>query len=358
MLKGNRLSFWIGFSLWAPRADDLPTYHIFDWTDFGTMGITKMNSNLFCAVTVLAFSFFSVCAIQAQSISSFSDCQSLVPRSAVYIGFGGSSSSTYFGTQDVIAIGESTIYDSDITSPTYGQVIAEGYAQGPDDATGGTPFYMDSELTISPSVQIGYFRHFNNSGNKLWGFKFTNDYINASSSLRDVRLPQVGQFTNLTDPDPTTNTVAFTGNAVARSARNRVIDQISFRPYLGHSFGRGFLYLGGGPSLSYLRTEVEDLVGFADIKRPIEDISGPPQDFRDSGWAWGGSAEFGVTYFLNQCWFLDCSYVLNLTGERTFYFSSTFDSQNELGDLEGSLIGSSTWSPITQAFSVKLCRAF
>ncbi len=310
----------------------------------------KTSSLRIACVLFLSLSLLYGSALQAQSFSTIGDSQNFMPRSAFYIGFGGSSNSTYFGTQDVIAIGESIVSDDD-------GIVAEGFAQGPDDASGGTPFYMNGELTISPSVEVGYFQHFHNRGSKLWGFKFTNDYINASSSIRDVRLPQVGEFTNYTDPDPTP--VAFTGNAVAVSTKTRVIDQISFRPYLGHSFGRGFLYVGGGPTVSYLRTEVQDLVGFADIQRPIEEISGPPQDFRDSGWAWGGSAEFGVTYFLSQCWFLDCSYVLTLTGEKTFYFSSTFSNIDSTGnDLTGSLIGSSSWSPVTQAFSVKLCRAF
>jgi len=312
---------------------------------------------LFPAIVFMLDTRFSI-PTYAQS-ASIGD-QVCVPRSACYIGLGGRLNSINFGTQDVIAIGQSTITMTDSTGNPY--VAAEGYAQGPDDANGGTPIYMDSVLTFSPSVELGYFQHFAGSSSRLWGIKFTNDYFGATSNIRDIRLPQVGEFNKrdpIEDPNAPFVTIEFTGNAVAVSAKTRMIDQISLRPYLGRSFRRGFVYVGGGPTVSYMRTEIQDLVGFADINHRATEISGPPQDFMDSGWVWGGSAEVGVTYFLCRSWFLDCSYLFAITGDRTFNFSSTFENENSpLGNLTGSLIGSSTWNAISQSFGIRLCRAF
>ena len=96
----------------------------------------------------------------------------------------------------------------------------------------------------------------------------------------NVRLPQVGEFSKrdpIEDPNAPFVTTEFTGNAVAVSAKTRMIDQISLRPYLGRSFRRGFVYVGGGPTVSYMRTEIQDLVGFADINHRATEIPVRPR---------------------------------------------------------------------------------
>ncbi|PQO27778.1 hypothetical protein [Blastopirellula marina] len=276
---------------------------------------------------------------------------SLVPRSAFYFGLGTNYNSVNIGNQDVIAIGTSDVISS-------GTTIATGMADGPDDATGGTPIFMDAQLNFSPSVELGYFRHFEGSEHRLWGLKFTNDYLGTSSVNRDIRLPQVGQFTYASDP---LNPVPFTGNAVATSIRTDIVDQLAFRPYLGHSFESGFVYIGGGPTLTNMRTEITDLVGFADINGTRGDISGAPQDFSDSGWVWGGSVEVGVTHFFCQSWFLECSCVFGITANHQFNFDSTFSNPDPSDPTQvkaGTLVGSSTWQGITQSIGIRLCKTF
>jgi hypothetical protein len=280
-----------------------------------------------------------------------------VPRSAFYFSLGGSYNSVDFGDQDIIAIGTSDIFDAS------GPLIATGIARGPDDATGGTPISMDLQVSFTPSIEVGYFQHFAGSNCCLWGAKFTNDYFGVTSDVRLPRLPQVGAFTFTPEfaPDPDNNTVPFTGNAVALSAQTEIVDQMALRPFIGHSFKKGFVYFGGGPTLSLLRTEVRDLVGFADIEGARGDISGAPQDFSVSDWVWGGSAQVGVTYFLDRRWFLDCSYTFAISSKHTFNFSSSFSNTGSFGDfddviLDGGLDGSSTWQAITQAISFKIGR--
>ncbi|EAQ79851.1 hypothetical protein DSM3645_21964 [Blastopirellula marina DSM 3645] len=306
------------------------------------------------ALLLSAFSMLLVLAISLPA-SGQSEMEmgepSLVPRSARYFGLGFNYNSMNFGNQDVIAVGTSDVIESGVT-------IATGTADGPDDATGGTPIFMDTQLNLSPSIELGYFQHFDQSEHQLWGFKFTNDYLGTSSESRLARLPQVGTFTYASDP---ANPVPFTGNAIATSLKSQIIDQIAFRPYVGHSFGTGFVFVGAGPTLSNVRTEIVDLVGFADINGTRSNISGAPQDFSDSGWVWGGSAEVGVTHFFCRSWFLECSYVFGVTGNKTFNFNSTFSSPDPSDPNQikaGTLVGSSTWQTISQSIGVRLCRTF
>lgn len=269
-----------------------------------------------------------------------------VPQSAFFVGLGGSAQSIDFGQQDVIAIGTSETTQNGVT-------IATGFAQGPDDASGGTPIFMDSQLVFSPSVEVGYFQHFHNS-KWLWGTKFTNDYIGASSNFRNPVFPQVGTYTP-TGEEP----VPFTGNAVADATRTQVIDQMALRPFIGYEVDNGFIYFGGGPTATKLQSDIRALVGFADINGNRSDISGAPQDFSDSGWVAGGSTEVGITHFFKDGWFIDCSYGIGITANRTFDFASTFSNTNADGVTNaGTLVGDSTWQGISQSFGIKFCKAF
>lgn len=269
-----------------------------------------------------------------------------VPQSAFFVGFGGSANSINFGNQDVIAIGTSETTHNGVT-------IATGFAQGPDDASGGTPIFMDSQLVFSPSVEVGYFQHFQNS-NWLWGTKFTNDYIGASSNFRNPVFPQVGTYTE-TGMAP----VPFTGNAIAAATQTQLIDQMALRPFIGYEIDKGFVYFGGGPTATLLQTDVRALVGFADINGNRGDISGAPQNFSDSGWAVGGSTEVGITRFFKDGWFIDCSYGIGITRNRTFDFASTFSNTNANGVTNaGTLVGDSTWQGLSQSFGIKFCKAF
>ena len=280
----------------------------------------------------------------------FEEIPSLVPDNARFVSFGGSFNSVNFGEQDVLAFGTSVLTEE-------GVFVASGDAGPPDSTPEGTPVSMDPQVSFAPSAQFGYFQHIGHS-NWLWGFKFTYDYLGTKSTFRQPVFPQVGTFTEGTD-DP----VPFTGNAVAFSTQTEVAHQLAFRPFVGQSFERAFVYFGGGPLVSHEQTKINQLVGFADINGNRGDISGAPQDFSDSGWVWGGSAEVGITYFLNHSWFVDCSYVLGITGNHAFDFSSTFSSTFTDADGDeltqaGTLVGSSTWHAITQGIGFRIGKAF
>ena len=75
----------------------------------------------------------------------------------------------------------------------------------------------------------------------------------------------------------------------------------------------------------------------------LVDVSGRPQSFAESQWAWGVSASVGATYFLTPWCFLDLSYTFSQPFPSTFHVESPF--HNEIYSpvvFEGTLIGDQT----------------
>lgn len=264
-----------------------------------------------------------------------------VPRNGFYVGVGGSYNSMNFGTQDLYAIGTSNVYQN-------GTLVATGYAAGPGTVN------MPSESKFAPSVQAGYFQHFANSA-WLWGAKFSYSYLNTTSTVDNIVLPQYGSFTELAS----NTTIPFIGNAVARSYATNLEHQLALMPFIGRSFEKGFVYVGGGLTWSRTRTNINGLVGFADLEGHHTDVSGAPVDFAASGWVSGGAGVIGGTYFLDPSWFLDFAYTYARTKSQTFDYSSAFNNANgPFGTTAGTLVGSSSGKVITQGVTLTLNKAF
>ncbi len=112
-------------------------------------------------------------------------------------------------------------------------------------AEGGVPksaFFVASESNFIPMVQTGYFRHFGES-NWLWGAKFSYSYLGTTSSVQNLIIPQFGTSTN-------PNLSSFTGFSVTKSYSVSIYNETNFFSFIGRSFGKTFVYLGGGLSLS------------------------------------------------------------------------------------------------------------
>jgi hypothetical protein len=269
-----------------------------------------------------------------------------VPRSAFYAAIGGGYASVNFGTQNVYAIGTSNAYNN-----ADGTLLATGTAQGPGSVS------MPDQSTFAPSALFGYFQHFAAS-HWLWGARLSYTYLGATSTVDRVRLPQKGEYTVYSNGQA--STTQFFGHAVAKSYETTIDHQIALTPFIGWSFERGFGYIGGGVTSSRTHTNINDLVGFADITHPLEIISGPPQDFSGSGWVWGGALIVGGTYFFSPSWFLDMSYMYARTKNQTFNYSSTFTNPSGPNNTTttGTLVGSSSGRVETNAVVVTISMAF
>ena len=265
-----------------------------------------------------------------------------VPRTALFLGLGGGFTAVNFGTQDVFAVGTSNVYKN-------GSLISTGSASGPGKID------MSTEPTFAPSVQVGYFNKFSGS-DWLWGAKFSYSYLGATSTVRDALLPQAGANTATGSNTP----VPFTGNAVVRYYQTRLKHQIALVPFIGRSFKQGFIYIGGGPTLSQPEIKMTGLIGFADINGATTDVSGKPTNFASSHWVFGGAAVVGATYFVNASWFLDFGYTFTITGNQTSNFSSPFSNPDgaQGSTIDGTLVGSSSGRVITHGVGVTINRAF
>ena len=261
-----------------------------------------------------------------------------VPNSAFFLGLGASANWTNFGHQHVYAIGTSNVY-------TDGVLSASGSAQGP------TNIFMDSRFAFAPSFQAGYFQRFGGS-DWLWGAKLSYNYLGATSTNNNSIIPQFGTYTTILNPTP----VPFSGPAYVRAAQTSLLQEIDLIPFLGRVFGQGYVYAGGGPTLSQTRTRLNGLVGFAFVDGAIVDQSGAPQDFSSSSWLFGGAAAVGVTYFLTPSWFVDANYTYAVTAGHTANFASPFVDQSSTS--VGTLVGNSAWRAETQRVSLTINRAF
>jgi opacity protein-like surface antigen len=300
---------------------------------------TKPSAHAFLTKSQSTMLVFACALGVSQSAEVFAESPSgaSVPDSAFFIGLGASANHTQFNNQDIYATGLSNVYDSNT-----GAYISSGSAGGP-----AVDLSMDSDSKFSPSLQVGYFKHFENS-KWLWGGKFTYDYLSTSSKTAPFLIPQFGAY----------GTTSFTGNAVVRSFETDVKHHMSLVPYIGRSFKSGYIYAGAGPTASQINTKITDLVGFADLKGNRTDISGQPTNFSGSDWVYGGTATLGGTYFLSSSWFLDFSYNYSVTKSHTIDYSAPFTNPGTPYTYTGSLIGSTTGSITTQSAALSINRAF
>lgn len=263
-----------------------------------------------------------------------------VPFEALFLGLGGSYGSTSFNDPYLYAQGVSEISQG-------GVPVAVGAAGGSTNPS------LGSDGTLAPIVQFGGFRHFTDS-NWLWGAKFSYGYLDASSNVANIPVPQSGSFKNLTD-DPVTS---FSGNVVVHSYESRITHQMSFVPFLGRSFEKLFVYAGAGPTLSQVKTSLDGVIGFAAINGTHENITGTPSNFASSEWVFGGAATVGVTYFLDASWFVDLNYTYARTASYGSSYSAPFSSSSDGYDDVGILSGNYSGGVTTQAVAISINRAF
>lgn len=265
-----------------------------------------------------------------------------VPASIFFFGVGGSASHADFGKQDVFAVGTSNVFLN-------GALVNTGAAAGPAEIG------MPSVTRLAPVLQGGFMQRFSGS-DWMIGAKLSYSYLDAAARERNALLPQSGAYVATGSGVVT----PFTGNAVVRNFETRVDHQIAFVPFAGHAYERGFVYGGIGPTLSRTRTNLNGLVGFADITGQPSDVSGLPVNLTSGGWVFGGMAVIGATYFLDRDWFIDGSYSYARTARQTDKFFGTFSNPNGINgtNTTGDLIGRSSHNLTTQAVTVSINRAF
>lgn len=262
-----------------------------------------------------------------------------LPDSAFHVGLGGSASSVSFKNQNIWALGISDVYNT-----SSGQLISSGSAGGPSVIAN-----LDTANQLAPSVQAGFFKKIAGS-TYLWGAKLGYSYNDTSSTSSAFLVPQYGAF----------GSTPFTGNALIRSYQSNLKQQFNILPYVGKSFDRSYVYAGAGATYSQINSQVNGVVGFADINGQRTDISGAPQSFSANNWVWGWQASLGGSYFLDKEWFIDMSYTYGRTNSYTAALSGPFTNVSATSGrtYTGSLIGTASGYLTTNSVAVSINRAF
>jgi hypothetical protein len=259
-----------------------------------------------------------------------------VPAQSFFIGVGASYNAVNFGTQNIYAIGTSDNYSD-------GKLVSSGTAAGPGTVS------LSTASTASPEVQLGYFRHIGDSP-WLWGGKFSYTDLLASESAANVGIPQAGSFTYTESHEV----------AVVNSYKAEANSRFSLMPFIGRSFGKGFVYLGAGATLTETQTELNGLVGYAVINGVNTNVSGAPQNFSSSGWVLGGAIDVGATYFLNDTWFVNVDYIFSKTAAQIGNYASNFvnSTTNPGVTTVGTLVGASGENVVTNSVTITINKAF
>lgn len=232
----------------------------------------------------------------------------IVPKSAWSIGLGGALNVATFGRQNFFLAGTS----NDTVLGLNGLRIGGGFAGW------NTPVNLTPQVRVAPIGQFNYFNHFGDS-DWMWGVKGSYAYLNSAASTPEVLIPQFG----MANVD-TIGNLPFFGIYTVGQYQTRINHQFVLTPYLGRSFSNGFIYVGGGPSLSHRQTNLNNMLGFRNGFRDFNgqevNQTGIPAYAQDSLWVFGGAATAGITYFLNPSWYVDVNYAFSQTGGATSYY--------------------------------------
>ena len=157
----------------------------------------------------------------------------------------------------------------------------------------------------------------------LWGIKYFYQYLNSTTTNKDVAIPQYGSFTSTNAAGGDT----FTGHVVVDSLQTTLKSEMALMPFIGHAFDKSYVYLGLGPALFNTQTNFYGSTGYADINGVHTDITSTPDDFKNNNWIWGGAAQLGMDYYFSPSWFLDVNYTYARTQNYHVSDSAPFTSQ-------------------------------
>jgi opacity protein-like surface antigen len=299
-----------------------------------------MHSSLLLLTLALLGIFGAMPARSEEQANQAPTPETVVPNSAFYGGVGVGGAITTYGDQYVYNVGTSQIYKGAVLEST-------GTAGGPAIPNP----YLPSSSSVVPAAQLGYFSKFKNSS-WLWGTKFTYSYLGTSSAPQVLAIPQAGASTNPSQP-------TFTGTSY-NTYSIRANSQFALMPFIGKAFKRGFVYGGAGVALTQVQTSLNDVVGYAVLGGVNTNVSGAPQNFTGSQWAYGVAATAGVTYFLSKSVFLDLNYTFSKPNASTVYTSQPYSNPatspsgtSFYGTLNGSATSNLTTNVILLTINTK-----
>jgi opacity protein-like surface antigen len=161
----------------------------------------------------------------------------------------------------------------------------------------------------------------------MLGGRISYQHLDTSITNKTIDLPQYGNYTTVAQPNSPESLI---GEAVFGSATTNVKHSITFTPMIGHSFENSYIYFGAGATLNKVSTDLNNGVGFADMKRHHTDVTGMPISLSNSKWVWGHALRIGATYFIDKSWAIDANYS-HSTVKNTFKNRAYFSNAGNVG---------------------------
>lgn len=153
--------------------------------------------------------------------------------------------------------------------------------------------------------------------------------------------------------------LTFTGNVITKSDQSRVNHYFNFLAFTGLSFREFDFYLGMGPSLYNIKTNVYQAFGFANLSGIPREATGEPVSFSNSKWVWGGAIQLGLSHAINTCWFFDVNYTYSISANCRNHFSAPYTTTLVGGYTNTGTLFINTKSKIrAQSLSLTINRTF
>lgn len=270
-----------------------------------------MKKPLLSAIAIVNVMSASAFSADLPSIKSAPETAlSLVPKSGLSVGIGGNLNVATFAQQNFYLAGLSKDNFESRARRLDGLTLGTGYAAF------NTPVNLTPQVRVAPIGQFNYFNHFGET-EWMWGAKGAYTYLNSAASTPLVLIPQFGAFNDNLLGSPG---LPFHGTYTVGQYQTRINHQFTLTPYLGRSFDNGFIYVGAGPSLSELQTNLNNMLGIRNSNGQPVNQTGISTNAQNSLWVFGGAVTTGITYFLNPSWYIDLNYTFSQTRGATNYY--------------------------------------
>ena len=223
-----------------------------------------------------------------------------------YVGLGGSYNS--------VRLDESINARANMAVSFTGTLLAEG-------VTGGTanPFHS-TQSSFAPTFQIGFLDCLNDSGN-LWGIKFLYEYLGLITDNRHIdSFASSNLVTTLLGID------LFTGHIEIESSQTHLNHEFALLAYTAKSFMDNTVYLGIGPTLFVIQSNLYRANAYSTIDGVFLDSQSNANNLSHTKGLWGGILQLGLTHHIASHWLLDFCYSFAITTKQSHNLSASFEN--------------------------------
>ncbi len=212
--------------------------------------------------------------------------------------------------------------------------------------TGTTGDYAHFGDGLAAEANAGYVQQFS-TRNWLWGLELMYQYAQIKATAQGANKDG-GSYIDLIDP-----AINVTDLITMARVQTKVTDLLLLPAFIGHTYSKGFIYLGAGPALFRAQQTVYNSSD-TDLGYYIGNI----MSFTNTKWMWGGAVQAGLAYYLNPSWFLKLNYTYALTANYSFDNNVAYSQSNNGGLNNGSVFFNVSQRVSTQIAAISINKLF